>query len=566
MTSTSHIPSCFGVRDRRTGYRGRKLLRVALFVSLFCLRTPAGLAQSQPSNVWQFSVPLESGTERRAYLWIPPDCLYVRGVLVGLQNMLERPMFEDSKIRQAVAESNMAIVWISPGGWPGKAQQPIQPSLSFDPPKDAITGLQTALALLAKQSGYAEVENAPLLVTGHSAAGPFVWGMATELPDRVFAALPYKNSIYKQYTPVGVPTLYVSQEWAEWGDHWGETWHREFATSQELRKREPRAMLGDFADIGAGHFDFNHASANVLALFIRKAAQARLPTAIAGPGPVHLKPLGIESGVLVDADSLGTDHYKAVPYGARKGDRSRAFWYFDTEMADAVNSTMTAGLKKKPQAIDFVVDGKAAPLIQNGFVAIKPVFLADGVTFRVHAESLDKSPTPNLYGGGPLGHASTAITYRVSSGDLEQVGSDTFRVTARSGGFLRQGMPWEPWIQAVQPGDAAYRSTDRPAHILIDSRNTKGVPQTLLFSQPGDVARSTTQVKLQATASSGLPVQFFVESGPATMDGDTLHLLTPPARSRYPIRVMVSAFQWGRAGEQPVQTAGPETREFLVNR
>jgi hypothetical protein len=29
---------------------------------------------------------------------------------------------------------------------------------------------------------------------------------------------------------------------------------------------------------------------------------------------------------------------------------------------------------------------------------------------------------------------------------------------------------------------------------------------------------------------------------------------------------MVSAFQWGRAGEQPVQTAGPETREFLINR
>jgi hypothetical protein len=566
MTNQSHIPNSFAVRGPDTWGRGHKRLCVALFVTLFSLRTPVGLAQEQPSNVWQFSVPLESGTERRAYLWIPPDCLYVRGVLVGLQNMLERSMFEDSTIRQAVAESNMAIVWISPGGSSGKPQPPIQPSLNFDPPKDAIQGLMGALKLLAKESGYAEVENAPLLVTGHSAAGPFVWGMAAELPDRVFAALPYKNSIYKQYTPVGVPTLYVSQEWAEWGDHWGETWHREFASSQDLRQREPRAMLGDFADIGAGHFDFNHASAKVLALFIRKAAQARLPAVGAGPGPVQLKPLRMESGVLVDADSLGTDRYEAVPYRAWKGDRSRAFWYFDTDMADAVNSTMTAGLKKKPQAIDFVVDGNAAPLIQNGFVAIKPVFLADGVTFRVHAESLDKSPTPNLYGGGPLGHASTAITYRVSSGNLEQVGPDTFRVAARSGGFLRQGMPWEPWIQAVQPGDAAYRSTDKPAHILIDIRNTKGAPQTILFSQPSDVAQRTTQVKLQATASSGLPVQFYVESGPATMDGDTLHLLTPPARSRYPIRVMVSAFQWGRAGEQPVQTAGPETREFLINR
>jgi hypothetical protein len=492
--------------------------------------------------------------------------MYVRGVLVGLQNMLERPMFEDPIIRASVAKSNMAIVWISPGAWPGELERPAQPSLGFDPPKDAMEGLQHALHLLAKESGYAEVENAPLLVTGHSAAGPFAWGMAAALPDRVFAALPYKNTIYKQYTPVGVPTLYVSQEWAEWGDHWGEVWRKEFALSEALRQREPRVMLGDFADIGAGHFDFNHASANVLALFIRKAAEARLPSIHSGPGPVRLKPISIESGVLVDAESLGTDHYKAVPYGDWKGDKSKAFWYFDAEMADAVNATMTAGLKKKPQAIDFIVDGKPAPLTQNGFAAIRPVFLADGVTFRVHAESLDKSPTPNLYHGATLGHASTAITYRVSSGDLEQVGPDTFKVAARSGGFTRQGMPWEPWIQAVQPGDAEYRSTDKPAHILIDIRNTKGAAQTIRFSQPDDVGVGTNQVALHASSSSGLPVQFYIESGPATIEGNTVHLLMPPPRSNYPIRVIVSAFQWGREGDQPVQTAGPETHEFMMTR
>src|SRR5437899_1999999 len=158
-----------------------------------CLSTAIARAQPTQDNTWQYSVALEKGTERRAFLWIPPRCEHVRGVLIGLQNMLERPMFEDSEIRAAITASNMAIVWISPGTWPGKLPIPEQPSLKFSPPADAIEGVQHALIGLARESGYREIEFAPLLVTGHSAASPFVWGMASALPNRVFAVLPYKG-------------------------------------------------------------------------------------------------------------------------------------------------------------------------------------------------------------------------------------------------------------------------------------------------------------------------------------------------------------------------------------
>src|SRR5437870_3154671 len=131
--------------------------RVCVLSLLALLRT--GIAQTQPTqdNTWQYSVALEKGTERRAYLWIPPRCEHVRGVLIGLQNMLERPMFEDSEIRVAIAASNMAIVWISPGAWPGKLATPEQPSLKFSPPADAIEGVQRALVELARESGYSEI-------------------------------------------------------------------------------------------------------------------------------------------------------------------------------------------------------------------------------------------------------------------------------------------------------------------------------------------------------------------------------------------------------------------------
>jgi hypothetical protein len=537
---------------------------------LLCLLSAVSSAQKtpQPATVWQYSVPLEPGTERRAYLWIPPQCTHVRGVLIGLQNMLERPMFEDPAIRGAVADSGMAIVWISPGAWPGKLVPPVQPDLGFSPKDDAIAGVQHVLTALARESGYGEIEFAPLLVTGHSAAGPFAWGMASALPGRVFAALPYKNAIYPQYAPVGVPTLYVSQEWAEWGRQWGEVWRNEFAATTALRRQEPRTMLGDFADLGAGHFDWNHESAGVPALFLRKAAASRLPADASESGPVALRPVSLESGVLVDPATLGTAKFKAIPYKDWKGDPATGFWYFDREMAQAVDSSMAAGLNKKPQAIDFVVDGKDAPLADNGFVAIRPSFLPDGVTFQVHAEPLARSPSPNLYNGAALGHADSSIVYRVSSGALEQVGPDSFRVAARSGGLTRQGMPWEPWIMAVQPGDAVYRATDKPAHILIDIHNAKGSPQTIDFPRIANVphARDGLTVDAPATSSSGLPVELYIESGPAIVEGGKIRLLQPPPRSRYPVHVIVSAFQWGRVGDRPVQTAGPVTQEFEVGR
>src|SRR6266567_4474688 len=189
------------------------------------------------NSTWQYSVPLEKGTERRAYLWIPPHCKHVRGVLIGLQNMLERAMFEDPEIHTAVSDSNMAIVWISPREWPGKLATPEQPSLKFSPPRDAIEGVQRALTALAQESGYTEIETAPLLVTGHSAASPFVWGMATALPYRVFAAIPYKGYTVG-LSPDEVPTLEVAQEWAEWGPQWGEVWRKELKGAAKMRKKD----------------------------------------------------------------------------------------------------------------------------------------------------------------------------------------------------------------------------------------------------------------------------------------------------------------------------------------
>lgn len=530
------------------------------WLSLIALGALLTLSRPAAAAVYQYSVPMPRSQERRAYLWIPPQCQRVRGLIVGLQNMLEKPMLEDPEIRRAAEDSGLGIVWIAPGS-EGEGT-PLGPD--FSPAADSVRVLQATLNALADESGYSEVANAPLLPVGHSAASPFVWGLPGRLPDRVFACLPYKGS-YPARGPLGVPTLHVSSEWAEWGPEWGNAWkRRDEPALRKLRGADELCLLGELADIGAGHFTWSPETAQVLAGFIRKAALYRLPDTAPLAGPVTLKPISHLSGVLVDPATLGTPECKPVAYADWVGDPKRAYWYFDAELAREVNEFMSKRLVRKPQAVTFLQSGQPAALEQNGFAELLPEFLKDGVTFQVAGQFLDRSPTPNLYGGGKLGRASKMVRFRVGSGGLEQVGPDLFRVRLDRGGVGRQGPPWEPWVLAHHPGNDDYRAADRPARIRINTRNTAGAPQALHFEAIPSQRVGARSVKLHARSDSGLPVQFFVISGPAEVEGDTLKLQPLPPRSRHPARVLVAAYQWGRATAPQIQSAGPVIREFAI--
>lgn len=531
-------------------------LCLAIVAALFLPAVAALAAEYQ----WSMPMPQSPTGERRAYLWIPPDCRHVRGLIIGLQNMLEKPMFEDPTIRQAAADEGLGIVWIAPGS-EGKGT-PL--GLEFSPRDEAVNVLQQTLAALARESGYGEVEFAPLLAVGHSAATPFVWGMGEWNPARVFAIIPIKGW-YPTHPPRGVPVFRIAQEWAEWGDKWGEDWaSRERPAALKLRADGDAALIGEFLDAGAGHFDWTPDSAKIVAMFIRKAAEYRLPEAAPLDRPVTLKPINFKSGWLIDAMQLGTPEGKVVAVGDWHGDPKNALWYFDRELAEAVNDYAQERLAKKPQMIDFVLDGQPAPLVKNGFADFRPKLQNDGVTFKVAATYLEQSPTTNLFAGEKLGHATGPILFRVSSGGLRQTGPDTFQVALDRGGVARQGPPWEPWVMAYQPGDAEFRAADRPAHTWIDMRLTEGKPQTISFPEIPDQHLDARAIKLKAASNSGLPMQYFVVSGPVKLDGDNLKITAIPPRARFPIRVTVAAFQWGRGIDPQIQSAGPVERSFYI--
>jgi len=517
----------------------------------------------QQDDVYQYSVPIGNDVDHRAYMWIPPDCKHVRGLLIGAQNMQEEPFFEDLVIRKACAESGIGIVWFSPGDDVG-----VSLYKTFKP--GAADGVQKALADLAKVSGYSEVENAPLLATAHSASTPFVWGMADAFSSRMIAILPLKGWFTGHMTP-GIPALHISSEYGEVGGvNWGETYLSDRKQIARLRSEAPDRLIGEAVDIGAGHYEWDSHFAPVIAMFIKKSAQYRLPSNEPLTGPVMLKAIDPASGWLIDPDKLGTPGGAGSSYKDWTGDPTTGLWYYDKEMAKTVNDYIIANMAKKPQVVDFLdKNGQPIPLITTGVSYLDVTWLPDNASFNVSATYLDKSPTTKLYDGQSVGHSTAPILFKVSTGGIKQTGPNTFRMWMKRGGVVQQGSPWEPTLMAYSEGDSEYRRADRPGHPWLKLVNTTGTPQTITFNKISDVTTKTKQITLSAVSSSGLPVQFFTVSGPVEIsdsDNTKLTFQRIPPRSAFPVHVIVGAYQWGRTVAPQIQNGGPVYQEFLIQK
>jgi hypothetical protein len=135
-------------------------------------------------SVYQYSAPVGG---RRAYLWIPPACRYVKGVIISFSNLTERCWLEDPLIRKAAAEEGLGIIWV---GGESKALPKGNAALTADLGAGGVEALQRMMKDLALESGYPEVEWAPFIAMGHSANGQLAWRIPARMAGRTIAALP----------------------------------------------------------------------------------------------------------------------------------------------------------------------------------------------------------------------------------------------------------------------------------------------------------------------------------------------------------------------------------------
>ena len=108
-------------------------------------------------------------------------------------------------------------------------------------------------------------------------------------------------------------------------------------------------------------------------------------------------------------------------------------------------------------------------------------------------------------------------------------------------------------LRASQSGNGNYTSAF--AEQTVASGDITKLTQTITFAQPADRATDASAFALEATASSGLTVTFALESGPATLSGQTVTLSGAPG---------VVTIVASQAGNAAYAAAPSVTRSFAV--
>ncbi len=530
--------------------------RLALSIQLLLGLALTGLAAGAE---YQFSVPVGGGhADARAFLWIPPDCQRVRGVLLGQQVILEKCVGDDPIIRAACARAGLVIVlgYDTPLGY-------------FDYRQGADKQLQDLLNNLAAESGYAEIARAPLLPFGHSGNAIFAWNIGYWNPARTLgivtlhAAAILPPAWDPKATPDGIPVLAVSGEYESWGHpnepldkHW--RWLR--GGLLNLRGQYDEALVSELVQPGASHFSWDALLARQVARFIEAAARARLPVDSASNSLRHVS---LNSGWLTDVELMNPSRFPPTAATSFTGDRTLAFWHLDEQLALGIAHYGDADKGKADQRLTFVQDGQ--PILPAWMPTLKFEPKADGVSVQVAADFLRQTPDGVLGSGQPLGHGQGPIQFRLIGGwggGGEQSGPDEFKVHFDNFGINPRAA--NLMIMAFHHGDDHFKYAEQPAQILFPEILTNGTPQSITFEHIPNQPRGAVSVRLKARSDAGLPVEFFVRQGPCQLQGGQLLFSPLPPRTRWPVQVTVVAWQYGRMTAPAIQSAVPVEQTFCL--
>jgi len=515
------------------------------------------LAASASAAVFQYTVPVATTRgESAAYLWIPPKARQVRGVVMGGMTLMERECAQDERIRQACADQQLAIVFLKCG-------------LGAANPQDVLNDLATA-------SGYRELSVAPLLFVGHSAGGPQAKECAVALAARCFGLVQYRGGAPGGDKPVppGVPALMMVGQFDEFGgtmrDEAGrESWEGARDALAAFRAQDERNLGSIVVEPGAGHFAWSDRNAAYLALFIRKAARARIPDWPAdAQEPVQCREVDLRGGWLTDLAIGAKEQSDPAPYKEYRADRSKAAWHFDRETAEATVAYHAGGLGKKDQFIKWNDPHWVDAGARFFFTTIK--WVGDGSTFEVHPVY---APTyPSQHGGRgprwpqagkPVGHSSAPILVKQVSGPVVATGANTLRIRYDALAPATEGS--RVTFMAYSVGDAEHRYTEQVGMMPRGFRGlTKGKDQAITFPPIGSLNGDSGPVELKATSDAGLPVDYYVAYGPAVVADGKLKVADVPARASFPLAVKVVAYQFGSGVEPLVKTAAPVAQRIRL--
>lgn len=538
-------------------------MRRILLALAALIATNAGATEYQWSAGVGEVVSTETQDHPRAFLWVPPACDRIRAVVIGQHNMQEEPILEHPLMRRELASLCFAEVWVTPAMGSNHFR--------FDLGAGAM--LNHLMALLATESGYGELAHAPLVPIGHSAMASFGWDVAAWDRERVLAVVsssgmwPYfkengngnaQGPDWGDRSVDGVPGLVIKGEYEVEGNM-RDGWYAGLKGDQ--LRRYPQTPLTHVVEPGGGHFEVSDERVALIALFLRKAAQARLGAKAASDGRTPLAPVDPRrTGWLYDGWQLDTKPAApAAPVASYRGAHDDAFWAFDGELAQAIE-TLQAHFRGLP-----------APRIgyrqRAGLVEPRPDHAQIHLAFEPLDDDLHFKLTGDFWDKPPGADAAAGMRIARICGPVAHTGPDTFAVRFYRMGMTNTKRSNDLWFALTWPGDAAHKQMVQQAELKFPLVNKDGKPQVLDFPAIPDqrADHALAPIRLQATSSAGMPVHYFVREGPAEVDEDGMLAFTAlPRRARYPIEVTVVAWQWGRMSEPKLRSAAPVERHFLI--
>ena len=561
------------------------------------------------NEVYQYFVPGPEGKNYGAYLWVPPDAPVIRAVMVGIHNGLPLTILQYPAVRKVCREYGIAQILLTPYssdlGMKGMLKD--MAFDVTDPARTAV--YDKYIQALADISSHPELVQAPVIPLAHSAWCSFPFDVAMRDHSKCLMAIPIKagwGSIYPFYAVGGkslkpapeltmesVPILFcTSMNQATAPGNWkskalpfpsGSGGHP-FANRDDKDDnpgdtyQRGNELFGYNWEMLSCHFDMSTREYEFIAQYLAAVSKARLPSLAPPPGakPV-LKPLTLSSGWLIDPfysnyGQANQKYYAPAPYQKYQGPKNKAWWYPTEELARTMQQRMVGECTKKFEVFT-IKDRKGAPLslAESPQVTIpQPLeYLEKDGVFTLNIQKL-KTP-PMICSNGDPKHTADPAAHKLANTLFP--GKATIPVSTRPVKVDLNGSAVE-----LVPG-SAFTFKMRPHRLAADPGGNSGaclrfykegnaewawvglnvwitwwpngqkIPgikdQKITFPSIANVPKSTKRIKLAATSSSGLPVGYFVQQGPAVIEGGELVVTQVPIKDPKPIKVTVGAYQTG---------------------
>lgn len=333
-------------------------------------------------------------------------------------------------------------------------------------------------------------------------------------------------------------------------------------------------------DIYEGHFNAMPRALHILAMFIDKACAARLPDVYPTDPNVKpvLKSLDFTKGWLVDQNFFNAKdtikYHKPAPYNQFTGNKKGTEWYFDEELARTCEQVALSDYFKKVEQFTILkLDGTPDTL----FEAVYSYHKNDGIKFmdstnimKLTVSSFDKPwPIDTAYlntkdslkvpmklstkvlldtSVTSLPITNLPVKTRCNSSCFKDLGNLTFklrfsRFSPSAGGYTQS------YVSLYKEGNDTVAASLRNVRIDRTQSSLLGLKsQFITFPHVNNIDVNTRSLTLKATASSGLPVEYFVRSGPAVIVGNQLVITQLDESAKFPIPISVGAYQVGTTG------------------